>query len=86
MSTVAERIIKKFKGGESEIAELLGCDISRVYRWTYPKNRGGTGGTIPQKRQVELLQKAPLKGVSLSPADFFDVQTNAVPKRKRVTQ
>lgn len=70
MSNVASRIIEKL-GGAYAVAALLKCDISRVHRWTYPKNRGGTGGHIPPKRQRQLLEKAPGK---VTPDDFFDVK------------
>lgn len=70
MGTPAELIIGKF-GGHSKIAEVLGVDVSRVYRWTYPEDRGGTGGLIPQKHQVRLLEAAPELGIELAPADFF---------------
>lgn len=76
MSNVATRIIEKI-GGFKAVSKLLGCDISRVHRWTYPKEKGGTDGHIPPKRQRQLLEKAPDK---ITPADFFDAPPV---KRKR---
>jgi hypothetical protein len=70
MSNVAVQVIEKL-GGAKAVSELLKCDVSRVHRWTYPKEKGGTGGHIPQKRQRQLLEKAPDK---VSPADFFDIK------------
>jgi hypothetical protein len=70
MATPAEIIIEKF-GGHARIAEILGVDVSRVYRWTYPEDRGGTGGLIPQKHQSKLLAEARSLGIGLTPADFF---------------
>lgn len=63
-------VIEKF-GGYAPVAEILGIDVSRVYRWTYAPDKGGTGGTIPQKHQIPLMAAAREKGIALSPADFF---------------
>lgn len=54
------------------VANMVGVSISRVHRWTYPKDRGGTDGLVPSKHQQPLLDKARELGISLSPADFFD--------------
>lgn len=68
--TPADTIIEKF-GGHRAIADILDIDISRVYRWTYPQEAGGTGGSIPQRHQILLMHLARDRGISLSPADFF---------------
>lgn len=70
MCNVAEQIIKKCAGHEN-VARYACVDVSRVYRWTYPKERGGTGGLIPTKRQHLLLSNANAHGVSIGPSDFF---------------
>jgi hypothetical protein len=67
---VAKHVIDKC-GGFDAVAEMLGCHVSRVYRWTYPPERGGTGGIIPSGRQVKLLKAARARGIELGPADFF---------------
>jgi hypothetical protein len=69
----AEVIIEKF-GGPAKVAALLDLDVSRVYRWTYPEERGGTGGFVPQKHQIKLLEAARTDGIALAPADFFPSQ------------
>lgn len=69
---IAQNIISKL-GGYQIAAEILKTDISTVYRWTYPKERGGTGGTIPAKQQPKILKAALEKGIEVSPADFFDM-------------
>jgi len=57
---------------EHEVAlPMHGVDVSRVYRWTYPKNRGGTGGLVPAKHQARLLQLAREAGRQIEPSDFF---------------
>lgn len=70
MSNSAARIIEKC-GGAQAVAEMLQVDISRVYRWTYPKDRGGSAGVIPSRHQEKLLVEASGRGIKLLPADFF---------------
>lgn len=52
---------------------MVGADVSRVYRWTYPKEKGGTNGRIPTKHQQKLLDAARAEGIDLAPEDFFEV-------------
>ena len=73
MTTIAERVIKKC-GGHKVVAEWLGISVTSVYRFTYPKERGGGGGIIPAERQQVLLEKAREHEIDLSPADFFSNQ------------
>jgi len=68
--TPAEIVIAKC-GGHKKVAELIGVDVSWVYRWTYPPERGGSGGQIPRKQQIKLLEKARAEKIDLTPADFF---------------
>ena len=72
----ADMVIEKF-GGHRVVAEILGIDVSRVYRWTYSREQGGTGGSIPQKHQIPLMNAAREKGIILSHADFFPVETDS---------
>jgi len=60
----AERVIQKF-GGRQKVAEALGIDISRVYRWTYPRERGGTDGRIPLRQVAKLHKVAAERGIKL---------------------
>ena len=77
----AQRIIAKF-GSPYKLAQLLTMarqleDVharpvhaSTVYRWTYLKSVGGSGGVIPT-REVEWIKKvARLNGVFLTDADW----------------
>lgn len=70
MVNPASRVIEKC-GGHKKVAEWLGVDVSRVFRWTYEIERGGTGGKIPGRHQEQLLAKARRAGIELEPADFF---------------
>lgn len=71
--TVAETMIKKF-GGRDELARVLGVDVSQVYRWTYPKDRKGTGGSIPARHFRRLLAAAQERGIKVRPADLIGAQ------------
>lgn len=68
ISPIAARVIAKC-GGHKAVADALDIDITRVYRFTYDTDRGGTNGLIPARHQVTLLSKFSGK---LKPADFFD--------------
>ena len=70
MSEPAKSIIQKL-GGFKEVAEICGVHESRAHRWTYPKDRGGTGGFIPTKRQDALLAEAKKRRIKLKRDDFF---------------
>lgn len=70
MHTMALRVIRKL-GGPVRVAELLGTTRQAIYKWTYPRDRGGTGGYIPARRQLELMIVARMNGIELSKDDFF---------------
>ena len=70
MHLMAERVIRKL-GGPVAVAELLGTSRQAIYKWTYPRERGGTGGYIPAKRQLELMIRAKMVGIQLTKDDFF---------------
>lgn len=57
-------------GGPARVAEITGADLSRVYRWTYPKSRGGTGGRVPERHEAALLAAAAREGIALTAEDF----------------
>lgn len=70
MHKIAERVVKKL-GGAYKVAELLNCSPQAVYKWSYPREYGGTGGLIPHRRQLELMLVAKLHGIELTADDFF---------------
>lgn len=71
--TVAARVIAKC-GGVQIVSDWLGITLPQVYKFTYPKEKGGTGGLIPSKHQPTLLQKSRESGGDLQPSDFFDLE------------
>lgn len=75
--TQAYRIIKKFGGARRLWALLkdLGPEHelspSSIYRWDYPKEKGGTGGVIPTAAMPSVIKAARLEGIFLTPEDFY---------------
>lgn len=72
MSNAAKKVIE-ICGGPQAVAEMVGVHVSRVYRWTYDRSRGGTGGRIPAARQQQLLREARRRRIHLRPEHFFDL-------------
>jgi hypothetical protein len=67
MSNVAHHVIDK-AGGHRIVADWCDVSLATVYRWTWEKARGGTGGIIPARYQPVILDKGRGK---LEPQDFF---------------
>lgn len=67
----ANTIITKL-GGPVAVAKIVNRDQTRVRRWTWSKERGGTGGKIPADQQHVLLAAGLAMGVDIDPGDFFD--------------
>ncbi|RRH70024.1 helix-turn-helix domain-containing protein [Falsigemmobacter faecalis] len=68
-SSIAARIISKC-GGHKATAELAGVSLPYVYRWTYPRERGGLNGRVPELARRALLGAAKAGRVNLTPLDF----------------
>lgn len=71
VSPVAGRVIEKC-GGVKAVAVICDCSVSWVYRWTYPREKSGRGGFVPQRDAEKLLAAARRGEISLSPSDFFE--------------
>lgn len=61
-------------GGFKVVAEIVGRDETRVRRWTYGKDRGGTGGLIPSECQQVIMDAARERGLPLTAEHFFPAQ------------
>jgi hypothetical protein len=70
MMEPAQTVINKC-GGFAAAAEMAERSEVRVRRWTYSKDKGGTGGLIPAESQVRLLAAAKARGLDLRPEHFF---------------
>ena len=79
VSPIAARIIQKC-GGHKAVALITGAKLSAVYRWTYPRSRGGRGGVIPRGPQAKLIEAARAGLVNLTAEDFVDLP----PRRRSV--
>lgn len=66
----AKSVIEKF-GGPQRVADITGRHVSRVHRWAYPRERGGTGGVIPHDEAEKLLEFARQNGIAVGAEDFF---------------
>jgi hypothetical protein len=69
MFSQASRIAKKF-GGVRRLAAALGYAPDRVYRWTYDRKRGGTGGLIPAASVSKVQTAADLADIVLTDEDW----------------
>ena len=71
MMTPAERVIEKL-GGPKRVAKVLKIDQSNVYRWNYPRKKGGNDGQVRGRHMQKLLAYARKHGIDLDPSDFFE--------------
>ena len=70
MSDQAQRIADKF-GGFPALAKAMGRkDLSALYRWTKPKDKGGTGGFVPTSAVPSVLAAAGRMGIRLTDKDW----------------
>lgn len=70
----ADRILYKF-GGPRHLRDVLKAigrprNLSSIYRWTYPKEDGGTGGLIPTSAWPDLHVAAHFDGVIITSEDM----------------
>lgn len=73
MMEPAKTVIETF-GGVKAVAVVVGKSETRVRRWGYSRERGGTDGLIPSACQIDLLRHARAHGIDLTPADFFPIE------------
>lgn len=78
MSNQAKRIIDKF-GGPREIIHALSLlddpekhrTLGTVYKWTWPRSRGGTNNRVPTAALDSIMEAARLVGVIITPEDLY---------------
>ena len=66
----AKTVIAKI-GGVDVAASITGKHVSRIYRWMYPAEKGGTGGVVPHADARKLLDHSKASGLDLHAEDFF---------------
>lgn len=69
LSTQAAKIAAKF-GGFPKLAKAVKRTPATVYRWSYPKNRGGTGGVIPSSATAAVIAAAKRRNIRIPAADW----------------
>lgn len=76
----AQSIIHKL-GGEAAVSAITKTASTAPYRWQYPRDKGGTGGRIPQRYHPVLLNYAQEHAIALSAEDFLppDYSPSSVP-------
>lgn len=65
----ANTIIKEL-GGLTSVSKLVGRSFHSVMRWRMPKEKGGTGGTIPSRHIPALMREVREKNLPIS-AEYF---------------
>lgn len=81
----ATSILRVFGEGDQarrEVADLCGVHPSATYRWTYSRERGGTGGTIPQRYHGQLIEAANARGWCLRFEHFAPNQTPRISRAR----
>ena len=68
-----EAVLKSFNTNYTDLARAIDRDPSRVYRWSQPRSKGGTGGNIPLKAIPLILKLAEQEGVHIDPSDLMPV-------------
>jgi hypothetical protein len=77
----AASIVRKFTNqddaGVKVLAEICGVDQSRVYRWMYGSEFGGTDGMIPPRHHKPILTAARDRGIALSADELIGYECAA---------
>lgn len=60
-------------GGVARVAEITKYSDAWIHRWTYPEDKGGTGGRIPPKAQQKLLEARARGDVAFEPAALLGI-------------
>lgn len=58
-------------GGPTKVAKIVGVHRTRVSNWKRAKEKGGTGGIIPMRHALVLLDEAKRLSIDITPEDFF---------------
>ena len=69
-------------GGPTNVAKIAGVHRTRVSNWCRPREKGGTGGTIPFKHVPALIEAARSQGDALSADDFLPKSAPRLPKTR----
>ena len=70
----AEYVIRKF-GGVRKAAKAIGRDPGAVSKWRQPKEKRGSGGSIPSAAQRAILKAAAELGLDITADDLINGRT-----------
>jgi hypothetical protein len=65
-SSIIERL-----GGEAVVSKITKTAYTAPYRWQHSREKGGTGGVIPQRHHRTLLDYARARGIPLRAEEFL---------------
>lgn len=54
----------------AKTATALSCDVATIYKWTYPRDKGGTDGLVPSSAMPAVLKAADVLGIELTSEDI----------------
>jgi hypothetical protein len=72
----ASDIVRKL-GGPEVVSRITETASTAPYRWQHAKEKGGTGGLIPQRYHRLLLDYAKENAIDLTAEDFLPVREAA---------
>ncbi|WP_372000932.1 hypothetical protein P7L68_19615 [Tistrella mobilis] len=76
MSNTAKRLIDRF--GAKSLAGWAGVSVVTVYRWSHARQRGGTGGFVPQAHWERIIRNAAKDGVKVGINDLAGIADVAI--------
>lgn len=68
-------------GGSTKVASICGVHRTRPWKWTQPKEDGGTGGLIPTKYAEKIIAAGKAVGCDIPDAAFLPGFTGKVAVR-----
>jgi len=69
--------------GVGKTSEITGVGRTQVWRWTQPKSKRGTGGTIPQDHHPVILDYAKKKRLPITAASLIKSSLRSVSVARR---
>ncbi|WCR17534.1 hypothetical protein [Paracoccus alcaliphilus] len=78
----AHTIISRL-GGASKVAEICGVQRSAPWKWTQPKEKGGTDGIIPKAHAPAIIEAGKKIGLDIPVSAFIPGFTGRGKARKK---
>ncbi len=76
VETQASRVIAKFGSPYKLVAAMKAVDgktraASSIYRWGYPRSKGGSDGQIPTRALRLVMDAARMEGIFIAAEDLY---------------